>query len=321
MERLKNMYKILLFVLAFLLGIGLVAAYYGVIRPLEENMSQKESMLNIAKVEFDKLTAEKEQAASETKQPWEVKNAKLLKKKLTELPVASQIQQVLLQFEAAEKKSGAEIRSFNFTKIIGENTTGPVDITIDENTTADTAETTENPETNATEQTDGNIDATVKNADFQNLVELHMDILLHVDDYYEIRDFLEAIEKSSRKMTVLSASFEGREEIMTVEQMQTHFINEVHVSIATFFVTGYDELKPYMPVFKVPDGSGKTNPFPVLTEDMIQKLLQARKEELKKQEAGQDVVNDLEDKTMLPGTEDTETGDLDIDVVDEGPVG
>lgn len=300
MERIQGIYKTLLPVIIILFAVGVALSYYLVIQPLNEEITQKESAVNTTQATLDMLIADREEKESKQEKPWQVENANLLEEKLTELPVSAQIQQVLLQFEAAEKKSGATIKSFNFTKIIGENTTGPLDITINEGGT--TEEGTISEEGTA----DGNIDATVKNADFQNLVELHMDILLDVEDYYEIRDFLQAIETSERKMTVLSTSFKGKDEVTKAEEIKAFSETEVNVSICAFFVTGYDDLKPYMPVFKAPKASGKTNPFPVLTDDVIKQLLEIRAEELReqelkaKEEEGETTTTDTEQDGVPP---------------------
>lgn len=293
MSGLKNKYIILLIVLLILFLVSAAASYFLVITPLQDRIHQKQSETKTAEKVLDTMLLNRQAEDQETKEDWIAVHSASMKEKLTELPVASQIQQVLLQFETAEKKSGAVITGFHFTKIIGKNTTGPIDITMNEVTDSmssaaegektETAEHTKSNEEKMTGQTDGSIDAAVKNADFQNLVELQMDIEIEVDQYYELRDFLKSIENSKRKMTVLGVKFAGREEVTSDEQLEIKSI-KVIVSIATFFVTGFDELKPYMPAFKVPEGSGKTNPFPVLTEEMIQQLLRAKEKELQEKE-------------------------------------
>ena len=217
----NRQHMILFGVLGVVLIALIVVSLTYVILPSKQTLKQEQA--NVAQSErlLDALLVKKEEQDSSEEVSWEEENKALLKNDLTALPVQFQLQQIFSEIEKADEASDVTLKSVRFTRIIGQDTVVPMQMLNSAGipTTGDAAVEAEEVE---------------RGFGFENLVELQMDVEIELENYYNLRDFLEKIENANRKMTIYGVSFEGQEEVYDFENIDDEPLSAT-ITMATYF--------------------------------------------------------------------------------------
>ncbi|MBS8265076.1 hypothetical protein DYI25_11540 [Mesobacillus boroniphilus] len=240
LEKKHTMILTLMALLAILIYIGV---YFLYISPLKDSLALKESQLK-SEQQLSETLETRLSTASATDFSSTVELQKML-------PVDPMTEQLVLDLEKAEVISNSYITSMEFNNDgQGVSEAQPahgeqpaVDSTSTENQGTESVTAEENQNTMP-----------------EGIAKNSVTVKVESASYFELEKFIATLEKLQRVVMVESISFTGPEEINSLSDEEKMIA--MTLTINTFYLSGFDDLKDYNPKIETPEPANKRNPFP-----------------------------------------------------------
>ena len=232
MNKLDKKWKIV--ALGGLLGVLVLAAiYFYVIYPKSDELDSKEQELQALETELAIIQTEQK----ETDKP-RVSSVELQKK----IPVKPNVQQIIVDFNQAEIVSDSLITNV----AVEENVEiGQPIVSAEEEDTSE-SESASEPASVPVQSIDG-------------LKQVRLSLTVQSERYVDLEKFLSSLESLERITKVENISFEGIEEITSVDQ--TRSILEYTVVVSAYYAPKLEDLQEDLPRVKSAEPANKTNPL------------------------------------------------------------
>ncbi|MGG3798282.1 hypothetical protein [Metabacillus fastidiosus] len=216
----KNHYIILILSLA-LIGLLYAGAYFLYLQPVKQRINEEKSSLQLLNEKLAGLSVEEGKRAI---------NSYSLQKKL---PVKPLTEQFVLDLEKAEIVSNSKIMLVEF---------------------AEDGQTVQSEEQSSPENTNEK-EAIAP----EGMKELTVRLEVMSNNYYDMKTFIEEIEKQLRITKVEQLSFEGPGEIVSLDQKIAPITYELR--LITYYIPSLTDLEKELPTIDSPVPSMKSNPL------------------------------------------------------------
>ncbi|MBD3107833.1 hypothetical protein IEO70_05590 [Bacillus sp. AGMB 02131] len=237
LDKLDKKWKII--ALSGLLGVSVLAAiYFYVIYPKSDDLQSKERELQALETELAIIQTEQNKKTEEPR----VSSVELQKK----IPVKPNVQQIIVDFNQAEIVSGSLITN----------------IAVEENVeigqpVASAGEEDESESESESESVSEPV--SVPAQAIEGLKQVRLSLTVQSERYADLEKFLSSLESLERITKVENISFEGFEEITSVDQ--TRSILEYTVVVSAYYASKLKDLQEDLPRVRSAEPANKTNPL------------------------------------------------------------
>lgn len=242
--------------------------YFWQISPLNTQITTKETELSNQEKQMEALNAE----LSSTGSTSFATTVELQK----QLPVKEAVDQLVLNLEKAEVISGSAITTMAF--VDGEVTLSEeesaaalaaANAKAAEASDATAGETNEQAATTEEEPANEEGDPSAEVVDLlpQGVKKVSVAMTVQSPAFFEMEAFLESLHSMKRILKVDNLTFNGSEEIHSIEQSSDKL--EYQLTISVFYAPNLSDLQDQMPTIEAPKPSNKRDPFnnsPVVKE-------------------------------------------------------
>lgn len=260
---------LIFFAIVLIVSLLFTGLYFWQISPLNTQITTKETELSNQEKQMEALNAE----LSSTGSTSFATTVELQK----QLPVKEAVDQLVLNLEKAEVISGSAITTMAFVD-------GEVTLSEEESAAAlaaanakaaeisDAAAGETNEQAAATEEessTEEGADPAAE-ADLlpQGVKKVSVAMTVQSPAFFEMEAFLESLHSMKRILKVDNLTFNGSEEIHSIEQSSDKL--EYQLTISVFYAPTLSDLQDQMPTIETPKPSNKRDPFnnsPVVKEN------------------------------------------------------
>jgi type IV pilus assembly protein PilO len=257
-EKKHTMILVMLALLAILLYIG---AYFLYISPLKDSLALKESQLQ-SEQQLSETLETRLSTASASDFNSTVEMQKML-------PVDPMTEQLVLDLEKAEVVSNSYITSMEFNN---------------DGAALSEAQPANGEQPAAADTTSGENQGTETVAADENQIKMpdgiaknSVTVTVESASYFDLEKFIATLEKLQRVVMVDSISFAGPEEINSLSDEEKMIV--MTLTINTFYLSGFDDLKESNPKIEAPEPANKRNPFPTFGDYSEDNLTEKNKEQ------------------------------------------
>lgn len=259
---------LIFFAIILIVSLLFTGLYFWQISPLNTQITMKETELSNQEKQMEALNAE----LSSTGSTSFATTVELQK----QLPVKEAVDQLVLNLEKAEVISGSAITTMAFVD-------GEVTLSEEESAAALAAAnakaaeasdataggTNEQAATTEEEPANEEGDPAAEVVDLlpQGVKKVSVAMTVQSPAFFEMEAFLESLHSMKRILKVDNLTFNGSEEIHSIEQSSDKL--EYQLTISVFYAPNLSDLQDQMPTIEVPKPSNKRDPFnnsPVVKE-------------------------------------------------------
>lgn len=256
------------FAIVLIVSLLFTGLYFWQLSPLNTQITTKETELSNQEKQMEALNAE----LSSTGSTSFATTVELQK----QLPVKEAVDQLVLNLEKAEVISGSAITTMAF--VDGEVTLSEeesaaalaaANAKAAEASEATAGETNEQAATTEEEPANEEGDPAAEVVDLlpQGVKKVSVAMTVQSPAFFEMEAFLESLHSMKRILKVDNLTFNGSEEIHSIEQSSDKL--EYQLTISVFYAPTLSDLQDQMPTIEAPKPSNKRDPFnnsPVVTE-------------------------------------------------------
>lgn len=256
------------FAIVLIVSLLFTGLYFWQLSPLNTQITTKETELSNQEKQMEALNAE----LSSTGSTSFATTVELQK----QLPVKEAVDQLVLNLEKAEVISGSAITTMAFVDgevILSEEESAAAlaaaNAKAAESSTATAGETNGQAATTEEEPANEEGDPAAEVVDLlpQGVKKVSVAMTVQSPAFFEMEAFLESLHSMKRILKVDNLTFNGSEEIHSIEQSSEKL--EYQLTISVFYAPTLSDLQDQMPTIEAPKPSNKRDPFnnsPVVKE-------------------------------------------------------
>ena len=256
------------FAIVLIVSLLFTGLYFWQLSPLNTQITTKETELSNQEKQMEALNAE----LSSTGSTSFATTVELQK----QLPVKEAVDQLVLNLEKAEVISGSAITTMAFVDgevILSEEESAAAlaaaNAKAAESSTATAGETNGQAATTEEEPANEEGDPAAEVVDLlpQGVKKVSVAMTVQSPAFFEMEAFLESLHSMKRILKVDNLTFNGSEEIHSIEQSSEKL--EYQLTISVFYAPTLSDLQDQMPSIEAPKPSNKRDPFnnsPVVKE-------------------------------------------------------